>query len=162
MAPQRAETGPMVLLARMGYKYIRKRTFRISMSNSRESRIEDLRIRRQALKASLDWEISRLERILTQSFPSVRQRRGDGVHRGVSQAEEPDADVRCAIASLTARERQVLRCIAEGSSTKEVATKLGIRFKTAACHRHRIMQKLKVHETASLVRIAIRSGVANL
>ncbi len=133
----------------------------MSMPNSRESRIEDLRIRRQALKASLEWEMSRLDRILRQSFPSVRPP-ARGAHPAISQTEEPDGDVRRAIASLTARERQVLRCIAEGCSTKEVAAKLEIRFKTAACHRHRIMQKLKVHETASLVRIAIRSGVASL
>jgi|SRR5689334_15339770 DNA-binding NarL/FixJ family response regulator len=60
---------------------------------------------------------------------------------------------------LTAREQDILRCIAEGCSTKEAAVRLGIRFKTAACHRYRIMQKLGVHETTSLVRFAIRCGL---
>jgi DNA-binding NarL/FixJ family response regulator len=63
---------------------------------------------------------------------------------------------------LTAREKDALRCIAEGSSTKETAARLGIRFKTAACHRYRIMQKLGVHETTSLVRIAIRAGMVDV
>ena len=59
---------------------------------------------------------------------------------------------------LTSRERQVLALIAEGHSTKEVAAKLGITFKTAACHRYRMMDKLDLHATASLVRYAIRNG----
>lgn len=66
------------------------------------------------------------------------------------------------LAGLTTRERETLRCIAEGCSTKEAAAKLGIRFKTAACHRYRIMQKLGVHETTSLVRFAIRCGIVRL
>ena len=65
------------------------------------------------------------------------------------------------LADLTSREKQTLRCIAEGCSTKETAAKLGIRFKTAACHRYRIMQKLGVHETTSLVRFAIRCGIVS-
>ncbi len=57
---------------------------------------------------------------------------------------------------LTPREREVLRLIADGHSTKELAHKLGITFRTAASHRSNIMQKLDVHRSASLVRHAIR------
>jgi len=60
---------------------------------------------------------------------------------------------------LTARERQVLQLIGEGKSTKEVACLLGISTKTAESHRARLMQKLDIHETASLVRYAIRRGL---
>ncbi|MCI0408792.1 MAG: response regulator transcription factor [Acidobacteria bacterium] len=60
---------------------------------------------------------------------------------------------------LTARERQVLQLIAEGKTTKEAASILEISVKTAESHRSRIMQKLQVHETASLVRHAIRLGL---
>ena len=60
---------------------------------------------------------------------------------------------------LTARERQVLQLIGEGKSTKEVATLLGVSVKTAETHRTRLMQKLDIHETASLVRYAIRRGL---
>jgi two-component system, NarL family, response regulator NreC len=51
---------------------------------------------------------------------------------------------------------EVLKLIAGGNSSKQVARSLGISFKTAVCHRSRLMQKLDVHETASLVRYAIR------
>ncbi len=60
---------------------------------------------------------------------------------------------------LTARERQVLQLVGEGKSTKEVATLLGVSVKTAESHRSRLMQKLDIHEVASLVRYAVRRGV---
>lgn len=60
---------------------------------------------------------------------------------------------------LTAREKQVLQLIAEGKSTKDVAAILGISAKTAESHRTRLMQKLDIHETASLVLYAVRRGI---
>lgn len=60
---------------------------------------------------------------------------------------------------LSARERQVLQLIAEGKSTKDVATLLGISVKTAESHRTRLMKKLDIHETASLVLYAVRRGL---
>ncbi len=60
---------------------------------------------------------------------------------------------------LSARERQVLQLIAEGKTTKEVASILEISVKTAETYRTRIMEKLDLHETASLVRYAIRRGL---
>jgi PAS domain S-box-containing protein len=61
--------------------------------------------------------------------------------------------------SLTERERQVLVLIAQGKSTKETASQLGISYKTADSHRSRILEKLGVHETASMVCYAIRAGL---
>jgi two-component system response regulator NreC len=60
---------------------------------------------------------------------------------------------------LTPRERQVLQLVAEGKTTKEAAATLQISVKTAETHRTRIMEKLNVHETAGLVRYAIRRGI---
>jgi DNA-binding CsgD family transcriptional regulator len=60
---------------------------------------------------------------------------------------------------LTSREIQVLTLVAQGKSTKEVAAILGISVKTADSHRTHLMEKLKVHETASVVRFAIRAGL---
>jgi DNA-binding NarL/FixJ family response regulator len=60
---------------------------------------------------------------------------------------------------LTSRERQVLQLIAEGKTTKEVASLLGISPKTAEAHRTKIMNKLETHGTAGLVRYAIRRGL---
>lgn len=67
--------------------------------------------------------------------------------------DEPQAE------PLTDRERQVLQLIAEGHTTKKTAALLGLSVKTAESHRTRIMQKLDIHETAGLVRYAIRRGL---
>jgi len=61
--------------------------------------------------------------------------------------------------TLTERERQVLVLICNGKSTKQAAQELGISYKTADSHRSRILEKLGVHETASMVRYAIRAGL---
>ncbi len=60
---------------------------------------------------------------------------------------------------LSGRERQVLQLVGEGKSTKDIAIQLGISVKTAESHRARLMKKLDIHETASLVRYAIRRGL---
>jgi DNA-binding NarL/FixJ family response regulator len=60
---------------------------------------------------------------------------------------------------LTPREREVLQLVAEGKTTKEIAHLLGISVKTADSHRTRLMQKLEIHDTAGLVRHAIRQGL---
>lgn len=60
---------------------------------------------------------------------------------------------------LSPREREVLQLIAEGRTTKEIAGLLGISAKTAESHRSRIMDKLGIHDTAGLVRYAIRRGL---
>jgi two-component system response regulator NreC len=80
-----------------------------------------------------------------------------GVSRAVVSAYLQKAELRPD--PLTSRERQVLQLIAEGKTTKEAAAVLDISFKTADSHRSRIMQKLDIHETASLVRYAIRHGL---
>jgi PAS domain S-box-containing protein len=71
----------------------------------------------------------------------------------------PDEESVRMVFNLTERERQVLVLIADGNSTKEAATRLGISYKTADSHRSRILEKLGVHETASMVRYAIRAGL---
>jgi PAS domain S-box-containing protein len=75
------------------------------------------------------------------------------------RAFTPDEQSVRMVFSLTERERQVLVLIADGKSTKEAASTLGISYKTADSHRSRILEKLGVHETASMVRYAIRAGL---
>jgi DNA-binding NarL/FixJ family response regulator len=60
---------------------------------------------------------------------------------------------------LTARERQVLQLVAEGHTSKAIAAKLELSVKTVESYRARVMEKVGVHETAGLVRYAIRNGV---
>ncbi len=60
---------------------------------------------------------------------------------------------------LTSREMEVLQLIAEGKPNKETAHELGIGIKTVEKHREHLMQKLDIHDTASLTRYAIAAGI---
>lgn len=60
---------------------------------------------------------------------------------------------------LTPREREVLRLIAMGKSTREIADLLGVSFKTIDTHRANIMGKLDIHKATDLVRYAVRRGL---
>jgi DNA-binding NarL/FixJ family response regulator len=61
--------------------------------------------------------------------------------------------------TLTDREKQVLKLVAEGSSNKEIAETLGISVKTAMAHREHLMEKLDVHSRTELIKFALRRGV---
>jgi DNA-binding NarL/FixJ family response regulator len=61
--------------------------------------------------------------------------------------------------TLTDREKQVLKLVAEGRSNKEVAELLQISVKTAMSHRERIMRKLDLHSRTELIRFALQKGV---
>ena len=61
--------------------------------------------------------------------------------------------------SLTDREKQVLKLVAEGRSNKEVAELLDISVKTAMSHREHIMQKLDLHSRTELIKFALQKGV---
>jgi DNA-binding NarL/FixJ family response regulator len=61
--------------------------------------------------------------------------------------------------TLTDREKQVLKLVAEGSSNKEIAEILDISVKTAMAHREHLMEKLDVHSRTELIKFALRRGV---
>ena len=61
--------------------------------------------------------------------------------------------------SLTKRERGILTQIGLGDSSRQIAASLGLSQRTVATHRMRMMRKLGVHNTAALVRLAVREGL---
>lgn len=63
--------------------------------------------------------------------------------------------------ALTARQREVLRMIAEGVHTKEIAYRLRLSPKTVESHRAQIMERLAIHDIPGLVRFAIRNGLVS-
>ena len=63
---------------------------------------------------------------------------------------------------LTAREREVLQLLAEGKSTKQIASTLNLSVKTVETHRQQIMDKLEIRTVAELTKYAIREGLTSL
>jgi two-component system response regulator NreC len=75
----------------------------------------------------------------------------------MAQAGSAKAELRAD--PLSPREREVLQLVAEGRTTKQIAHLLGLSVKTVESHRSSIMDKLEIHDTAGLVRYAIRRGL---
>src|SRR5881397_750675 len=124
------------------------------------SGIDDTRFVREALKVGVRGFVQKSQGCdeLVHAIEEVRQGRLY-VSPGASQAivdglATPPTDG----SRLTPRERQVLQLVGEGKSTKQIAEVLHISVKTAEFHRGRLMKKLNVHDTANLVRYAIREG----
>jgi DNA-binding NarL/FixJ family response regulator len=69
---------------------------------------------------------------------------------------------RAPLTHLTPRQREVLQLVAEGRSTKEIATLLKMKVKTVEVHRAQLMKRLDIHDTAGLVRYAVRYGIVTL
>jgi DNA-binding NarL/FixJ family response regulator len=73
-------------------------------------------------------------------------------------SEDPPA----ARATLSTREKEVVRLVADGLRSKEIAERLGVAVKTVETYRRRLMLKLKCKTTAELVRKAIHTGVVEM
>lgn len=115
----------------------------------------DLIRQAQQLRQDLDENVAKLRVTLAQSRAVNAELASPAGSFGPGPTV-PEPEI---LARLTKREVEVFRLIAEGKSTKQLAANLGIAFRTAVCHRYRIFQKLRIHETASLVRLAVRAGV---
>jgi DNA-binding NarL/FixJ family response regulator len=63
---------------------------------------------------------------------------------------------------LTTREAEVIQLLAEGKSTKQAASILGVSIKTIESHRHNIMKKLNIDNIVGLIKYAIREGIISI
>ena len=75
---------------------------------------------------------------------------------------DPEALSLEAVKVLSAREIEVARLVAEGFSSKELAARLGLSVRTVEKHRANIMEKVGVHEVASLVRWCVQTGLVKM
>jgi DNA-binding NarL/FixJ family response regulator len=88
--------------------------------------------------------------------PAIAKHVVDGfLQRNTTEPEAPDNPVEI----LTPRQREILQLVAEGRSTKEVASLLTLSIKTVEAHRSQIMERLDIHDLPGLVRFAIRTGL---
>lgn len=77
------------------------------------------------------------------------------LHRG-------ETELKASLTDLTPRQREVLQLVAEGKSTKEVATLLKVSVKTVEFHKSRLMEQLDLHSTPALIKFAIAEGLVNV
>jgi DNA-binding NarL/FixJ family response regulator len=111
-------------------------------------------MRRVSIRLS-DKAVSRLEELRQQTGkPSIAAFIEETIER-YTQLSSADLPI---FQRLTPRLRQILRMIAEGKSTKEMASELHLSVKTVEFHRYRIMKQLGNTSVAGLVRFAIRVG----
>lgn len=96
----------------------------------------------EALERNGTYFTSRVSQMVLEGYLDQRT---SGPHRGQSL--------------LTNREREIVRLVAEGKSTKEISGLLGVSAKTAETHRSNIMRKLKLHSVSELILYAIRNGI---
>jgi two-component system response regulator NreC len=80
----------------------------------------------------------------------------------VSEILKQTIDVSMRRHSLTTREREVLRLLAEGNSAKKLAVLLGLSSKTVEAHKFNLMRKLDVHNMAQLITIALQEHIISL
>ena len=86
--------------------------------------------------------------------PKLMDRLGDGFRaRGTSTA---------AGSSLTPREREVVKMLAEGNSVRQIAERLRLSIKTVEAHKFNLMRKLDIHNKAQLVTYAIQKKIVNV
>lgn len=68
---------------------------------------------------------------------------------------------RASLRTLTARQREVLRLLSLGRSTRQIAAALGVSIKTVETHRSDLMRRLDIHDLAGLVRYAVGMGLVS-
>jgi DNA-binding NarL/FixJ family response regulator len=101
--------------------------------------------------AELELALKAVMRGETYLTPSVSKRVVDDYLRQGSASKKG--------VTLSPRQCEVLKLIAEGGSTKEIAGKLDLSVKTVEGHRAELMRRLEIHDVAGLVRYAIRTGL---
>ena len=82
------------------------------------------------------------------------------VVKGFIQAIPPEEEAPCA--ALSGREREVLQFVAEGKTTKEIASVVHVTVKTIEAHRQHVMDKLGIRTIAGLTKHAVREGLTPL
>jgi DNA-binding NarL/FixJ family response regulator len=134
------------------------RVIMLSMHASEEYALQALRagatgyLLKDADLLELERAIAEVARGETYLSPAISRHVIADYRRRVTAQPEP-AD------RLTPRQREVLRLIAEGLSTKEIASRLKLSIKTIETHRAQIMERLEIRDVAGLVRFAVRTGL---
>jgi DNA-binding NarL/FixJ family response regulator len=114
---------------------------------------------KEAAPAELEIAVRAVARGESYLSPAISVHVVKSMRRQRDPAERETPEDLSPAARLTSRQREILQLIAEGHSTKEIATRLDLSVKTVETHRAQIMERLDIHDVAGLVRYAIRKGL---
>ncbi len=109
------------------------------------------------LKTDAKRDLVNAVRSLSERRPFFTAKVAEMVLEGYRQRSAPAGTEITSGDRLTSRERQIVQLLAEGKTSKEIATALDISVKTADTHRANVMRKLNLHSLADVVRYAIRN-----
>lgn len=109
------------------------------------------------LKSGAPEDLVRAIEAISQDRPFVSVNVAQMLLKAIDRKQEP-----ARTASLTAREMEVLKLLAEGRSSKEASAVLRISPRTVDAHRANIMQKLNLHSRSELIHYAVRNGIVDL
>jgi DNA-binding NarL/FixJ family response regulator len=144
--------------ARMATLADRPKVIVLSMHNSEEYVLRALRagcagylLKRSAV-SELEVAIRAVARGETYLSPAVSKQVVDDYLGRTGGVSGP-------LDALTPRQREILQLVAEGHTSKDIAQRLGLSFKTVEAHRAQIMERLDLHDLPALVRFAVRVGL---
>lgn len=145
---------------RLRQEYPRVRVIMLSMHANEEYVLQALRagasgyLLKDAASVELDLAIRAAVAGQTYLSPAISRQIIESYMTRVGGGTPPEP--------LTPRQREILRHIAEGRSTKEIAYALQISVKTVETHRTQLMERLDIHDVAGLVKYAMRAGIVPL
>lgn len=153
-----AEMNGLEVAERVAQLYPEVRVVMLSMYANEAYVVQALRVGakgyllKDASLAELELAIRAVMRNETYLSPAVSKHVVSGYLRRIDQSSRPEEQ-------LTPRQREVLRLIAEGRTTREIAQQLMISVKTVETHRTLLMERLNIYDIAGLVRYAMRVGL---
>jgi DNA-binding NarL/FixJ family response regulator len=150
----------LALAARLRERVPGTRVLILSMHDHPEYVLESVRAGAHGylLKETAATELSRAIRAVEAGAafysPPIARQLSDAVRSELAR-ERRSSD----LGTLTPREREVLRGVAQGQTNKEIATALGISHRTVETHRESLMRKLRIRTVAGLTRFALELGL---
>ena len=127
-----------------------------------EARIDQAEMRTENAQAQIEHAEKRAEHVDTTLQLVANQLRGISTPSPEDIPDDQFADQKSALDRLTDRQRAVLKLIAEGQNTKQIAATLDVNSKTVEYHRLKLMNRLNVHDIPGIVRFALCVGLIPL
>ncbi|MDB6056651.1 MAG: LuxR family transcriptional regulator, partial [Verrucomicrobiales bacterium] len=117
-----------------------------------ETRTEAAETRAEKAESRTEAAETALQRVIEKDFAVVQ----------TTASHAPKVSNKGELDSLTERQREILKLIAQGENTKSIAAALELSPKTVEYHRMKLMDSLKIHDVAGLVRFAVCVGLVEM